>query len=87
MQESEALRREQAEAELAKAKAELEDVLAMRCAFLGQTGVHIGARILKSFRRQNEGDEARLRERIAVLEAQLHRLGSSGGEKDDPQSL
>ncbi len=86
MQDVEALSQEELEAELAKAHAELEDVLAMRRAFLGQTGVHIGARIMTSFRRQTEGDEARLRGRIAALEARLQRVGWEGGSRDGPQA-
>lgn len=58
--------------ELEEARAELEDNAELRRAFLGQTGVHIGIRILNSARRQFDREEARLKERIALLEKLLN---------------
>lgn len=69
---------EELQAELRKAQEALADLEEERRAFLGQTGVHIGVRILQSFRRQVERDEARIKERIASIE----RLLGSGGNVD-----
>ena len=63
--------REELEAELAKARQELEWLNEDRRAFLGQTGVHIGVGQLQRVRAQFERDEQHLRERIAQLEAAL----------------
>ncbi len=49
----------------------LDDVIEERMFTLGQTGVHIGARELARMRAAWERDEARLRERIAAIKAQL----------------
>lgn len=65
--------REQLQAELDRARADMEDLKELRQGFLGQTGVHIGMRVLTSARRQFEQEEARLKERIALLESLLHR--------------
>lgn len=62
---------EELEAELAKARQELEWLNEDRQAFLGQTGVHIGVLHLQRARAQFEREEQRLRERISQLEAAL----------------
>lgn len=75
------MNREQLQAELDKALIDLEDLYELRHGFLGQTGVHIGARVLKSVRRQFELGEAKLKERIALLKGLLNRGDShAGGE-------
>ena len=61
----------QLRAELDKARADLKDLYELRHGFFGQTGVHIGARVLKKARAQFEREEARLKERIALLEKLL----------------
>ena len=70
--------REQLQAELDKALAGMEDLEEMRSGFLGQTGVHIGMAVLTSARRQFEREEARLKERMALLEGLLHTGGDDG---------
>ncbi|MBI4294998.1 MAG: hypothetical protein HY669_02385 [Chloroflexi bacterium] len=73
--------RKQLQAELDRALADLEDLEELRHGFLGQTGVHIGMRVLKSARRQFEQEETRLKERIALLEGLLRRGDNhAGGE-------
>ena len=64
--------REEVLAELARAQEDLADLLELRSGFLGQTGVHIGMRVLTSARRQFEQEEARLKKRMALLERLLH---------------
>ena len=66
-----AMNREQLQADLGEALANLEDLYELRHGFFGQTGVHIGMNVLKSARRQFEREEARLKERIAELEKLL----------------
>ncbi|MEK7847326.1 MAG: hypothetical protein AAB270_00215 [Chloroflexota bacterium] len=68
---------------LETARMELQDLYELRHGFMGQSGVHVGARLLTSARRQFEREEARLKERIAVLEGLLRRDGNparEGGE-------
>lgn len=65
------LTREQLQAELAKAEDELDDVDEMRRFTLGQTGVHIGASRLRSLNATWDRDEARLRERIRLIQELL----------------
>ncbi|MBI4281951.1 MAG: hypothetical protein HY672_00475 [Chloroflexi bacterium] len=67
------MHREQLQLELKKTLAELADNLELRDGFLGQTGVHIGMSVLSSARRQFEQAEARLKERIALLEELLQK--------------
>ncbi|MBI2304846.1 MAG: hypothetical protein HYU86_08905 [Chloroflexi bacterium] len=63
--------REELQAHLEEALAALEDLEEERRRFLGQTGVHIGVRIIQKMRRQFEREEAELRERIHFLKASL----------------
>lgn len=65
------MNQEHLQAELDKALAELEDLEELRHGVLGQTGVHVGIRVLKSASRQFEQEEVRLRERIAFLQKLL----------------
>lgn len=62
---------EELEAELRKARQELEWNEEDRRAFLGQTGVHIGVGHLQRARAQFDREEERLKERIAQLEVAL----------------
>jgi len=71
------MNQEQLQAEMDKALAELEDLEELRHGFLGQTGVHIGMRVLKSASRQFEQEEVRLKERIALLQKLLRTDDSS----------
>ncbi|MBI4298054.1 MAG: hypothetical protein HY676_05955 [Chloroflexi bacterium] len=72
---------QQLQAELDKARRDLDDLEELRSGSLGQTGVHIGMRVLKSARRQFEREEARLKERIALLEELLRRGHYHAGEE------
>ena len=65
------MNREQLQMELEKAQAQLADNQELQSGFLGQTGVHIGMMVLSSARRQFDQAEARLTERIALLEKLL----------------
>jgi len=67
--------RQQLKAELARAVADLEDLEELWRSFAGQTGVHIGGKLREGVRRETEGEEARLRERIAELQRLLHEDG------------
>lgn len=67
---------------LETARMELQDLYELRHGFMGQSGVHVGARLLKSARRQFELGEARLKERIAVLEGMLRGDDSHAGRED-----
>lgn len=67
--------REELEHELQTIQAELEEVDEMRRAVLGQTGVHVGARILAQHRARFDRDQARLQNRLAEIRAQLAALG------------
>ncbi len=67
--------REELEHELQNIQAELEEVDEMRRAVLGQTGVHVGARILAQHRARFDRDQARLQNRLAEIRAQLAALG------------
>lgn len=60
--------REQLQAELDRAKADLEDLEELKRGFLEQTGLHMGLRDRIHTRRQFGEEEARLKERIALLE-------------------
>lgn len=66
-----ALNPKQLQAELDKALADLKDIEELRHGFLGQTGVHIGMRVLQSARRQFEREDASLKARVALLEELL----------------
>ena len=70
---------EQLQAELEKFMAELQDLEDLRHGVFGQTGVHVGMRVLKSARRQFEQEEVRLKERIALLQKLLHGNGRITG--------
>jgi len=63
--------REALERELQNIQAELEVVEDMRRAVLGQTGVHVGARLLQQHRARFDRDQARLEVRLAEIRAQL----------------
>ncbi len=65
------MNREQLQTELDKLLAELADLEELRHGVLGQTGVHVGMRVLKSARRQFEQEEVRLNERITILQKLL----------------
>ncbi|MBI5031882.1 MAG: hypothetical protein HZB51_15235 [Chloroflexi bacterium] len=67
--------REELERELENIQAELEEVAEMRSAVLGQTGVHVGARLLQQYRARFDRDQARLEARLAEIRAQLDALG------------
>jgi hypothetical protein len=66
--------REELERELQNTQAELEEVDDMRRAVLGQTGVHVGARLLQQHRARFDRDQARLEARLAEIRAQLDAL-------------
>ena len=66
--------REELERELHNTLAELEEVEEMRRAVLGQTGVHVGARLLRQHRARFDRDETRLEARLAEIRAQLDGL-------------
>lgn len=55
------------QAELAQVEAELEDLRELRRGFLGQTGVHIGYRVLRQVTSQLDSEEARLRQKLERL--------------------
>ncbi len=74
---------EQLRAELDRALADMEDLEQLKHGFMGQTGVHIGMRVLTSARRQFEQGEARLKERIALLEGLLHKGDNHAGKETD----
>lgn len=66
--------REELERELQNIQGELEEVDDMRRAVLGQTGVHVGARLLQQHRARFDRDQARLEARLAEIRAQLDAL-------------
>ena len=75
--------REELERELQNTLAELEEVeetlaphasAGVRRAVLGQTGVHVGARLLRQHRARFDRDETRLEARLAEIRAQLDGL-------------
>lgn len=66
--------REELERELQNTEAELDEVNEMRQAVLGQTGVHVGARLLQQHRARFDRDQARLEARLAEIRAQLDAL-------------
>ena len=66
--------REELEHELQNVQAELEELEEMRMAVLGQTGVHVGARLLQQHRARFDRDQARLEARLAEIRAQLDAL-------------
>ncbi len=68
---SEIKSREKLERELKAAEMDLEEVLEMRSAVLGQTGVHIGARELQKHYARFDSDQKRLEERISQIRSQL----------------
>ncbi|MBI2918116.1 MAG: hypothetical protein HYY01_08985 [Chloroflexi bacterium] len=63
------------QAELAQVEAELEDLRELRRGFLGQTGVHIGYRVLRQVTSQLDSEEARLGKKLERLRGQLHEGG------------
>ncbi len=72
--------REELERELQNTQAELDEVnetpalacgASVRQAVLGQTGVHVGARLLQQHRARFDRDQARLEARLAEIRAQL----------------
>lgn len=63
-------------AELKMAQAALEDLEEERRFTLGQTGVHLGAQRVRSLRAAWDREEARLRQQIAALKAQLEGMAS-----------
>ncbi|GEM_PF-6872566 len=60
---------EQLQAELDQVLADLEDLKALRHGFLGQTGVHIGMRLLRQVTAQLDSEEAKLQEQREQLRA------------------
>lgn len=76
------MNREQLRAEMDKSLVALKDLEELRQGFLGQTGVHIGMRVLKSARRQFEQEEVRLKERVALLQKLLH-----GSDNNSPGAI
>lgn len=68
------LTREELERELQTALAELDEVDEMRQAVLGQTGVHIGMRLLRQYQARFDRDRQRLEARAAQLRAWLNAL-------------
>ncbi len=68
--------RTEMERELQNIQAELEEVEDMRRAVLGQTGVHVGARLLQQHRARFDRDQARLQVRLAEIRTQLDALES-----------
>lgn len=70
----ETMTREELERELQATLAELDEVEEMRRAVLGQTGVHVGARILQQYRTRFDNDQKRFEERAAQLRARITAL-------------
>ncbi len=66
--------REELEHELQTVQEELEEVDEMRRAVLGQTGVHVGARLLAQHRARFDRDQARFEKRLAEIRAELAAL-------------
>ncbi len=66
--------REELEHELQKVQEELDEVEEMRQAVLGQTGVHVGARLLAQHRARFDRDQARFEKRIAEIRAEMAAL-------------
>ncbi len=66
--------REELEHELQTVQEELEEVEEMRRAVLGQTGVHVGARLLAQHRARFDRDQARFEKRLAEIRAELAAL-------------
>jgi hypothetical protein len=66
--------REELERELHVTLAELDEVNEMRQAILGQTGVHVGMRLLQQYRARFDGDEKRLEKRAAQIRTRLAAL-------------
>ena len=66
--------REELEYELQNTLAELEEVEEMRRAVLGQTGVHVGARLLQQHRARFDRDQTRLEARRAEIRVTLDAL-------------
>lgn len=76
------MNREQLRAEMDKSLVALKDLEELRQGFLGQTGVHISMRVLKSARRQFEQEEVRLKERVALLQKLLR-----GSDNNSPGAI
>lgn len=70
----ETMTREELERELQATLAEMDEVEEMRRAVLGQTGVHVGARILQQYRTRFDNDQKRFEERAAQLCARITAL-------------
>jgi hypothetical protein len=66
--------REELEHELQTVQEELEEVDEMRQAVLGQTGVHVGVRLLQQYRARFDRDQARFEKRLAEIRAELAAL-------------
>ena len=66
--------REELERELQNIQTELDEVNEMRQAVLGQTGVHVGARLFQQHRARFDRDQARLEAHLAEIRAQLDAL-------------
>lgn len=66
--------REELEHALQIVEEELEEVDEMRKAVLGQTGVHVGARLLAQHRARFDRDQARLEGCRAEIRAQMASL-------------
>ena len=71
MEESQVVSKEELLAELKKAEESLDDLREERMFTLGQTGVHIGAARVEHLRRQWDGEEKALLEKIALLKSRL----------------
>ncbi len=63
--------REEIQREINAAQSDLEEIDEMRQAVLGQTGVHVGARVLQEYRTKFDRDQKRIEEQLAQLREQL----------------
>lgn len=63
--------REEIQREINAAQSDLEEIDEMRQAVLGQTGVHVGARVLQEHRTKFDRDQKRIEEQLAQLREQL----------------
>ncbi len=66
-----AMSREELERELQKAKQDIAALEEERLAHFGQTGVHVGARILAQWRREFERDRQQLEEQARLIQHHL----------------
>lgn len=71
-----ALSQAQLQVELDGVLADMEDLRELRRGFLGQTGVHIGMRVLRQVTSQLDSEEARLKKQRERLDGLLAGISS-----------